>query len=177
MGINFQNTEQGQSRMGFVSLFGQWLERSDMNMLLFKLVCDFLLATVWFVSMMIKTADVYSSLCPSVWNKDRCNEFVAEHYSPVYLSYFVPTIIFACVYFYMQRKYHDEPHRALQLFHVGMVVHMYLNLIFLLAIISVQAWVAMLVWIPLFTQDLVIFVRIHASVRVSHPDFGGVFDM
>eukprot|EP00301_Raphidiophrys_heterophryoidea_P026128 c8941_g1_i1.p1 GENE.c8941_g1_i1~~c8941_g1_i1.p1 ORF type:complete len:173 (+),score=25.86 c8941_g1_i1:1-519(+) len=165
-----QNKKGGMRSQVFAK-FLHWLERSDLNLLKFKLTYDAILVTIWFIVMMVRTSAVYETLCPTAWSKQRCNGFKSEGYFPVITIFFSTLIILVLAYFHMRDRYRHMPHRAVQFFHIGMLLHMYLMVIFLLSIVSVNAWTVIAFWALGFLQDIIVFIRVHSAARMSSVHF------
>eukprot|EP00298_Acanthocystis_sp_HF-20_P019877 c24358_g1_i1.p1 GENE.c24358_g1_i1~~c24358_g1_i1.p1 ORF type:complete len:176 (+),score=27.93 c24358_g1_i1:33-530(+) len=159
-----------------IAKFGNWLEESDLNLLTFKILYDVLLLLVWLIVMMVKVTSANRALCPVEWSEDRCNEFAADSYGTIFLSFVVPILCFGLVFLDLRSRYRQNHQRAIEIFHIESIIHIYLNLVFLLVIISVHGWVVLFFWIIGFLQDLFVFMRIHAT-RASSAPFPGFFDM
>jgi len=77
---------------------------------------------------------------------------------------------------HMKRRYRRgaSPHRAIELFHIGMWTHLYLSVMFLLVLVSVHAWVVIAFWVLGFLHDIYVFMRIASATRTQRG-FSGFF--
>eukprot|EP00164_Ancoracysta_twista_P003233 GFYU01004319.1.p1 GENE.GFYU01004319.1~~GFYU01004319.1.p1 ORF type:complete len:189 (-),score=34.27 GFYU01004319.1:266-763(-) len=141
--------------------FFEWINESPgSNLVTFKAAFDVFLVVFWLINALLSTHTLYKALCSPLWTEDKCSSWVLGHMGNDVLSGIVPlTVMFLCFYF-CRKSIMARKARGYQMFFLLMWVHIYLNIIWLITVISRSMWLFLGFMVLGITQDLYVLVRV-----------------